>query len=428
MDTGNAASARSPTAIGERLRIGQQSFQIVGVAAASFAGVEPGYLIDAWFPISVVSNPRSLSDPDGSGIRVWGRVRPEASRPQLRERLQAVLTNFLRERVRINPPRGLRGPQYPAIHECAAADTGTLPAAPTPSFASSSVARSGFSLICALLLSSRLLQCRQPHAGARVGARYRDGSPHLAVRRPVPAIAETMIESSQIAASACILAVGFAALAAPVMASASASRTPRPGSMSLPMPPPSRSPLRSASSPYCYSASSPLCAPLPHRPVRARVWWNATLPPRRSAPLHARRQIGFSVAVLFLCGLLLRSFQRLTSVDLGFTSDNVVLFDLGPRQASRESPRPTSDAVSSMSFVISREYKSASISLQRPMGGDMVWIQTPVIRLSGGGNEAIRPREVPVSPGFFEYDADSVDRGPRLPPRRGRWQLPIGDR
>ena len=135
----------SPTAIGERLRIGQQSFRIVGVAAASFAGVEPGYLIDAWFPISVVSNPRSLSDPDGSGIRVWGRVRPEANRPQLRERLQAVLNNFLRERVRINPPTAfadLRSSNS-RTRRCG---YGTLPAAPTPSFALSSVARSGFCL------------------------------------------------------------------------------------------------------------------------------------------------------------------------------------------------------------------------------------------------------------------------------------------
>jgi hypothetical protein len=36
------------------------------------------------------------------------------------------------------------------------------------------------------------------------------------------------------------------------------------------------------------------------------------------------------------------------------------------------------------------------------MGGDIVWIQTPIIRLPGGANEAVRPREVPVSDGFFQ--------------------------
>ena len=125
---------------------------------------------------------------------------------------------------------------------------------------------------------------------------------------------------------------------------------------------------------------------------------------RRAAALRwmLAAEIGFSVAVLFLCGLLLRSFQRLTSVDLGFTSDHVVLFDLGPRQASRESPRPTS--ASGLLKLVRRlpGVQAASISLQRPMGGDMVWIQTPFIRLPGLPNETVRPREVPVSPGFFD--------------------------
>ena len=49
----------SPAAIGARLRMGQQSFQIIGVATALFAGVEPGYLVDVWLPLSVAGNPRA---------------------------------------------------------------------------------------------------------------------------------------------------------------------------------------------------------------------------------------------------------------------------------------------------------------------------------------------------------------------------------
>jgi len=47
------------------------------------------------------------------------------------------------------------------------------------------------------------------------------------------------------------------------------------------------------------------------------------------------------------------------------------------------------------------DVQAASLTQQRPMGGDMVWIMTPIIRLPGGANETVRPREVPVSPGFF---------------------------
>ena len=48
-------------------------------------------------------------------------------------------------------------------------------------------------------------------------------------------------------------------------------------------------------------------------------------------------KVGFSVAVLFLSGLLLLSFRKLISVDLGFAPDNVVLFDLAP-QSRKPSP------------------------------------------------------------------------------------------
>ena len=71
--------------------------------------------------------------------------------------------------------------------------------------------------------------------------------------------------------------------------------------------------------------------------------------------------------------------------------------------------------------------QTASISLQRPMGGDMVWIETPIIRLPGRLNEAVRPREVPVSDGFFEtMQIRWIGGHDFLPEDRG--QLSVGDR
>jgi hypothetical protein len=110
-------------------------------------------------------------------------------------------------------------------------------------------------------------------------------------------------------------------------------------------------------------------------------------------------QVAFSVTVLFLSGLLLLSFRKLIAVDLGFVRDNVVLFDLASRDP--ETHRQSSgtellDRIRHLPYV-----EAASISQQRPMGGDMVWIMTPVIRLPGRANEVVRPHEVPVSEGFF---------------------------
>jgi predicted permease len=110
-------------------------------------------------------------------------------------------------------------------------------------------------------------------------------------------------------------------------------------------------------------------------------------------------QVGFSVAVLFLSGLLLLSFRKLIGVDLGFASHNVVLFDLAPRNP--ETHRPDSGAELLAYLRHLPAVQSASLSQQRPMGGHMVWIMTPIIRFPGRASETIQPVEVPVSAGFF---------------------------
>ena len=111
-------------------------------------------------------------------------------------------------------------------------------------------------------------------------------------------------------------------------------------------------------------------------------------------------EIGFSVAVLFISGLLLLSFRKLIAVDLGFTSENVALFDLVPRQP--EDHRRSSGAELLEHLRHLPGVQAASLSQQRPMGGDMAWVMTPVIRLPGQPNQTVRPREVPVSAGFFQ--------------------------
>jgi predicted permease len=208
----------NPAAIGTRLAMGRQSFRIIGVAERRFGGMQPGYLTDVWLPLSVVEDPRNLADPDGGGIRVWGRAHPETNRAQLRERLQAVATNFLRERARINPPRGLDGPRIAQFTD-----------APLRIRDASSGADSLFrvefrrplwilALICGLLL---LLACS--NVATLMLARSSARETEMALRISLGAgrsrlIRQMLIESAQIAIAACVLAIGFAAFAAPTMA------------------------------------------------------------------------------------------------------------------------------------------------------------------------------------------------------------------
>jgi predicted permease len=390
-----------PAALGARLRMAGRSFQIVGIATPAFAGVEPGYLVDVWIPPSSLGDPHGLANPDRGEIQVWGRIPANVNRAQLRDRFQAVITNFLRERVGINPPRNLRGTQVEqfinAPLEIRDASSGAA-----------SIFRIEFRrplwilcLICGLLL---LLACSNVATLTLARASARDTE--MALRISLGAgrsrlIRQLLIESAQIAFGACILSVVFAALAAPaIVARLGASEFPAwldvaPRATTLGFA------LAISLLAGMFFGIVPAVRASAASPETA-LKTGGTKHSGRVGPLHwmLAAQIGFSVAVLFLSGLLLLSFRRLTSVDLGFASTNVVLYELAPRPPEIPGLKPASDLLAVVRGLPG--VQAASISDQRPMGDFMMWIATPIIRLAGRSNETVRPREVPVSPGFFD--------------------------
>jgi predicted permease len=312
-------------------------------------------------------------------------------RRQLSDRLQATVTNFLRERVRINPPRNLHGSQIEqftnAPLEIRDASTGA-----------DSLFRLEFrgplwilGLICALLLllaSSNVAALMLARASAR--------DTEMALRISLGAgrgrlIRQMLIESAQVAVAAFILSVAFAAVAAPVIVAriGPSEFTTLVFALAISL---FSGMLFGIFPALRASAASPDTA------LKA----GGTQHSSRAGSLRwmVAAEIGFSVAVVFLSGLLLLSFRKLTSVDLGFSSENVVLFDLAQRQPANPRPNAGSELLELVRHLPG--VQAASISLRRPMGGDLVWIQKPVVRLPGRPNEAVQPREVPVSTGFFD--------------------------
>ncbi len=390
----------SPSAIGRSVTVGRKHFQIIGIAADPFSGVRPGYLTDLWLPLSVAAEPRHLADPDRGNVSVWGRLHPGVEPSQVRERLQAALTNFLRDRVRINPPRNLNDAQVQQFTDAPLrvrdASTG-----------SDSLFRAQFrrplsilALICGLLL---LIACS--NVANLMIARGAARETEMALRISLGAgrsrlLQQMLIESGQLASAACALGLLFAAFIPPFLV-VDLGPTEFPAWLDV----------RPDSRTLAFAATLSLLTALLFGVAPAvRVSSaspGATL--KGGGTQHSGRvgwlrwvlaaQVGFSVAVLFLSGLLLLSFRKLITVDLGFARDNVVLFDLAPRE--REGPRPES-GVELLEYLRSLPaVQAASMSQQRPMGGDMVWIMTPIIRMPGRANETVRPREVPVSAGFF---------------------------
>jgi putative ABC transport system permease protein len=394
--------AGSPSVIGHTVNLGPKTYQIIGVAAPPFSGVHTGFLTDLWFPFFTGADPRVLAQ-DVELCPIWGRVHPGVDRVQLQARLQAVFTNALAETIRTHPPRNMRGDE---LQQYAAQPLRIRDA----STGNGSFFREQFrrpfqilTLICALLL---LVACSNVANLMLARASARDAE--MALRISLGAarsrlIQQMLVESLQVALIATILAALFAALVAPaIVARLGPSEFPA----FLEVAPDARS--------LAFAAALALASTLLFGLIPALRASSAAPEAalkrgtaNQSSRLGALRctlaaQVGFSVAVLFLSGLLLLSFRKLTTVDVGFNRRNVVLFDLRPAV-----PDPfTFHAIARTKLLEHIRglpgVRSASYTAQRPMGGDMVWMMMPFVRFSGRQNETIRPVQIPISDGFFE--------------------------
>src|SRR5579862_4055765 len=397
---GRRRFAASPSAIGRWVTVSDKQFQIVGIAKGPFGGVQPGYLTDLWLPLSIAEGPRRMADPDDGRINVWGRLHPGIAPSQLREPLHAALTNFLRERMRINPPRMLHGDQ---LRQFSDAPLRIRDA----SGGHDSLFRFQFrrplsilALICGLLL---LVACS--NVANLMIARASARTAEMALRLSLGAarfrlFQQLLIESAQLAAAACALGLVFAALVAPSMV---AHLGPTEFPAWLDVGPGYRT--------LAFAIALSLLTVLMFGVVPA-LRASSVAPgealkaggPSNSGRAGALRwtlaaQVAFSVAVLFLSGLLLLSFRKLIAVDLGFARDNVVLFDLAPRDTHTDRRASGTELLAHLRRLPA--VRAASLSQQRPMGGNMSWIMTPVIHLPGRPNEMVQPVEVSVSEGFF---------------------------
>jgi putative ABC transport system permease protein len=112
-------------------------------------------------------------------------------------------------------------------------------------------------------------------------------------------------------------------------------------------------------------------------------------------------QILFGIAVLFVANLLLLSFQKLTTVNLGFAKNGVILFTIEAKGLEGEPARIAQlqllDRIRQVPVV-----ESASFSGTGLIGGPYQWIETPAIKLPGREFDRSGPSYLEVSPGFFE--------------------------
>src|SRR6266511_1754861 len=90
--------SRDPNVVGKNFRIGNDRFEIVGVAPKGFIGTEPGELTDVFVP--AMMNAQAINSPGWSWFRIWMRPKPGWTPEQVRQPLQAEFLRDHEERVK----------------------------------------------------------------------------------------------------------------------------------------------------------------------------------------------------------------------------------------------------------------------------------------------------------------------------------------
>ncbi len=386
-----------PGVIGQRFTFpgSNRQFHIVGVADARFTGIERGRLTDIWIP-SVTWDARAPSMPWWDWMRIFGRLRPGVEIAQIQSELQTTFVNFRSERsFNVDEP-------WERVERYRATPLHVRSAATGPSSVQQQFQRPLWILMVVVTLVFVI-------AGSNVGnlffARAIAREHEMSLRLSIGAtrsrlVQQLLVETSLIAALSAFAGWLFAWLAAPMIVQ-----------MLAPSGNPVYADLRTdwraiafivatAAATSLFFGLAPAfrasgAAPMGVIKAGSSRAGSGARVLRRLAGL----QMAFSLAVLFLAGLFVSSFIRLSEVDIGFRTESLLVVTVEPRQPhdperARVLSQQLVDGISHM-----RGVERAALAGWAPFraGSGL----TTRLRMPGAPS-AIEARVQRVTPAFFD--------------------------
>ena len=388
----------SPSALGRWFTAGDKQFQIVGVAEKGFSGIEPGIGTDVWVP-AMMGQAAALGDWGWNWLRILGRLRPGVTAEQARGPLQAAFANARREWApRIFGPHD--APER--LQRFVGAALLVQRAAGGPSNLRRQFARPLW--ILAIVAGLVLLIACSNLANlftARATARERE----MALRASIGAgrgrlIQQVVIEGAMLALAASALGILCgAAIARAIVGMLGPSTDPVYLDLHIGWRMVAFVFAAGAAATLLFALAPALRAASAADPNEALKAGGFRQSSRRAVlrPMLAA-QIALSFTVLFVGGLFLLSFQKLTRLDLGFQPDGVALVSLATNSSQIQ------DGHLRMLEVLDRfrevpGVKAAGISAFALFSGTG-W--SDVVRIPGRPPDTVDVTIVPVSPGWFE--------------------------
>jgi putative ABC transport system permease protein len=379
----------NPDVIGSWIQIEQHAYQIVGVAARGFTGAQPGVLTDVWLP-NMMFQADVFQAPNMNWLQIWGRLAPRETTETVQPIALTASANFEQEQ-RASGKRVAGEQDEPIVVRTASAGFSQLRYDfERPLLILGSIV--GLVLMIACFNVANLLL-------ARGAARTRE----MALRASIGAGRRRLLQ--QVLIESCVLTLAAAALGV------LASRTAVPFIVGM---------LTTNENPVYLDArldwrvlgfvaalgclTTILFGIVPA--LRA-----SAAGPREMIALGDRghtaktgvarslvaAQVAFSLMILFVAVLLMRSFDRLSAVNLGFVPEHVVLLTVETRdrlepEKAREVSRQLLDRVRALPTV-----ESASLSGWALFRG---YSNSNNVALPDGGRA--QTFRLDVSPQFFQ--------------------------
>ena len=392
---------RDPRAVGQALRAGSQSYEIVGVAPKGFIGTEPGRITDIYVPATM--NVQALNSPGWSWFRLFVRPNPSATIAELEQSLQAVFAEQHRQDVKQFPPETPRQRIDAYLNE-------RIRLRPGASGASGlqQTFRRPLIILAALVALVLLVACTNVAnlLIAQALARGRE----MALRVSIGAdrwrlIRLVLVESAMLAVSASIVGLLFASWAAPLVVSMLSLR---------------QDPVRLvldtdwravafavglAMAVTCLFGLAPAVRASSFTPASALKAHSDARGHRRLMKTLVGAQMAFCVFVLFVAVLFGATFTRLARQPLGFSPDRLLLVDTmwrgkGP---AANTWMPIVERVRALPTVESAAFSGWTFLSENRWSGTVFVPGRPV---------ETRPAYfLDVSPGFFETMRMDLSQG-----------------
>jgi putative ABC transport system permease protein len=389
---------RNPSVLGRSVTIREKQLQIVGVAEKGFTGAEPGIVTELWAP-NMMWDDEAIVTAGWSWFRIWGRLRPGVTSDQARAPLQAVFTDFQRERsagFRADEPRDrierfINTPLY--LRSATNGPSGLRQSFERPLWVLGIIAGLVLLIACSNVASLLI---------ARAAARDRE----MALRLSIGAgrgrlIQQMLIESAILSVASCLAGALFAIQAAPLIVDM-LSTSQRIVRFDLRLDLPVLGFLTTAGSVttllFGLAPALRASAVSPNDALKSGSGRQTTRI-GLFRPLVAA-QTAFSFLVLFVAGLFLASFTKLVRTDLGFDRNNLVVIDVEARELRQDGPK----ASSMWRQLLGRISKASGVQAVSLSGWGLFEgsTSTQSVRIPGRPVDAFEPHYLPVSPRFLE--------------------------